>query len=331
MGPGPGPVVPGWGQPLPGSGICRAKLAGLLHQTGGGDRSREPAATRAGLQLCPPTHAPTHPRVGAALPHPDLPQQLLLAQPGLLLHPEPAGLQDLPAAGVQAVADQHFLQLAQCHGGSGCDGTGIDGTGRGCRLSPHAAERLLLPLRRAKRAASGARFSGSLGPVSMIPPPSLPLPAPARPVPPSSPPPPRGGKEEAGVAGPGLGRAPQQPQRKGRGCPTRTPWVGEPRNRGERVPTLRTASVPQFPRPAYHSSARQEGDSSGSHDGAGGSPQSWGCRWQEATRPQPMASPAMPSPARPGMGVPQAPQLRSEAEPWPLPTPDFVPAVEQCP
>lgn len=44
-----------------------------------------------------------------------------------------------------------------------------------------------------------------------------------------------------------------------------------------------------------------------------------------------MANPDVPSPARPGTGVPQTPQLRSEAVPWPLPAPNFVPAVEQCP
>uniref|UniRef100_A0A8C5IJZ5 Hydroxymethylglutaryl-CoA synthase n=1 Tax=Junco hyemalis TaxID=40217 RepID=A0A8C5IJZ5_JUNHY len=62
------------------------------------------------------------------------------------------------------------------------------------------------------------------------------------------------------------------------------------------------------------------------HGGVGGSPQSWGCRWQGAA--QPMANPDLPSPARPGIGVPQTPQLRGEAVPRPRPTPI---AVEQWP
>lgn len=83
-------------------------------------------------------------------------------------------------------------------------------------------------------------------------------------------------------------------------------------NRGQRVPVRASVSP---------SCISQEGNGSGSHDGAGGSSQSWGCRWQGAA--QPMATPDMPSPACPGMGVPQTPKLRSEAVPWPLPHPRF--------
>lgn len=69
----------------------------------------------AGPPAPPTTLIPPWVQPGRA--HPDLPQQLLLAQTGLLLYPEAARLQDLPAAGVQAVADQHLLQLSQRHDG----------------------------------------------------------------------------------------------------------------------------------------------------------------------------------------------------------------------
>lgn len=115
------------------------------------------------------------------------------------------------------------------------------------------------------------------------------------------------------MRGQGWAGPPSSPREKEGGALPGPRGSGSHENRGQCVPTLRTAYVLQFRRPAYRSSVRQEGDGSGSHDGAGGSLQSWGCRWQGAA--QPMATPDMSSPARPGMGVPQTPQLRSEAVP----------------